>query len=66
MIYIWEDENTKFRIEVMRRMSESDEKPYFTECVIYDMTKEQYKKAKWKKIITGGLGHVGFGQKGSW
>jgi hypothetical protein len=47
-------------------MKDSSSPPDKPEAIQAGMKIEEYAKAEWKKVITGGLGTVGFGQKGFW
>jgi len=66
MYYTWIDLKTDFLVEVTRSMDESDVPPDKPEALEAGMEVEDYALATWKKYITGGLGHVGFGMKGAW
>lgn len=66
MKYTWIDRNTNTEIIVERTMADSSSPPDKQECLEAGMSLEEYEGAEWKKLITGGLGTVGFGQKGYW
>lgn len=66
MRYLWKDKKTGTEIIIERKMIESDIPPDKDEVLKIGMEVEEYAEADWEKIITGGVGHIGFGQKGSW
>ncbi len=64
--YRWKDLNTGKELEIIRSMRDSSDKPDKDECLKAGFTVEEFAEAEWTKVILGGAGHVGFGQKGSW
>ncbi len=66
MRYLWQDKKTKIEVEVERKMRDSDVPPDKPEAIEAGMEVEDFAEADWEKVIIGGIGHVGFGQKGSW
>jgi len=63
MCYEWENTTTGTHVSVDRSMKDSGVEPTFEES---GMSAEEYDKAVWKKVITGGIGTIGFGCKGHW
>ena len=66
MRYLWIDRKTQIEVEVERKISESNVPPDKPEAIAAGMEVEDFVEAVWEKIITGGIGHLGFGQKGHW
>lgn len=66
MKYVWMDKKTGIKVEVDRRMAESNVKPDKPEAIKAGMEVEDYAEAEWQKVITGGIGTIGFGMKGAW
>ena len=66
MVYVWKDKNTGIVVEVDRKMSESNIAPDKPEALDAGMDVEDFAVAEWEKVITGGIGTIGFGMKGHW
>ena len=66
MIYVWTDKHTKTTLEVSRPAKDSDKEPTVEEAMEAGLTEEEAYNTEWKKQIKGGIGTVGFGQKGYW
>jgi hypothetical protein len=65
-MYRHKDENTGKEVEIIRSFDDYEDTPTVEEAMHEGLTEDEAKEAKWVKIITGGAGHVGFGQKGYW
>lgn len=67
MTYLWTTDSG-LEVEVDRPMSKSDEQPTLEEVQAVDPNIDEtaYKAMVFNKKITGGAGHIGFGQKGYW
>lgn len=68
MIYTWKDKTTGKVVEVQRSAKEYEAEPTWTES---GMTEDEYNKARWTKVVTGGSFSQGFvavgkGSKGHW
>lgn len=73
MYYEFLDINTKQKIVVDRPMAKRDDSPNYEEVVndnTVKMTEEEYKNAKWERVISGGSGWTRgknyVGSKGNW
>lgn len=66
MKYLWKDNNTQTEVEVDRTMAEYDIPPDKEEALQAGMEIEEFAHADWVKVVTGGVGTIGFGQKGNW
>lgn len=66
MRYVWQNKKTNKEIEVNRKMADSDIPPTNEEMKEEGWDDKEIKEAELSKVISGGLGHVGFGQKGNW
>ena len=67
MTYTWRHIQTGIKIEVERKMSESDVPPQSHELAKQGLIEPEFQDTNnWKKVITGGSFTKGFGQKGAW
>lgn len=66
MVYMWESTLTGKRVEVERKMAESDREPTLKEATAQGLTEEEAEQTKWKKIVKGGSFTKNFGGKGKW
>lgn len=63
MRYEYKDETTEKVVTVDRKIDDRDIIPTQEEA---EMSEDEYTKAVWVRLVTGGIGHVGFGMKGMW
>jgi len=71
MIYTWRDRCSGKDVEVTRSMKDYTNPPTQNECLAAGMSEEEFKKAMFVKLVTGGAFSVGFGpigkgSKGNW
>lgn len=69
-IYKWSDKNTGKEVEIIRSFDDYEDTPTEEEALV-ELTKEEFKNAKWVKIVVGGSRSIGFGRfghggKGNW
>ena len=65
MLYTWRHKPTGLKIEVERKMQDSEAPPTESELIEKGLIEEDF-KTDWEKVVTGGSFSKGFGQKGSW
>ena len=63
MIYVWTDKTSGKEVEVDRKMLDSQVEPTIEEA---EMSEEEYEKAEWERVITGGSATITWGGKGYW
>lgn len=70
-MYTYIDKKSKKQFDILRHFSEYDSLPTEEEALAAGMTAKQYAKAKWEKLIGGGIRVIrgenwGPGRKGHW
>lgn len=70
-MYLYQDERTGTKVEVIRSLSDSDALPTETEASEAGMIPKDYVLATWRRVIQGGISVMkgpgwGHGSKGNW